>query len=265
MGILATMIMVKMETYMEDDERIMWYMIISAMLFVFSLPFFLVGFHSHTTPVCNCIDKESGTIPSSKSKPNTAVKKVEDALGFGTNKEIDDESSEESESSLSSSILEKAKKKSKSKKKSRKAKSKSKKKRVVPKKKKSKSKKKSRKTNSKKKNVRSGSESSSWSTVVIKDGGSLEEKEVSVFVKKEEPNDTTNVIEKDIFKGSDAEDATTEGDGGEANVEAEIQSGFKKDKVEVEIIDPSDASSSSDEMNLMAGKKEKILKIKMEK
>ena len=128
---------------------------------------------------------------------------------------------------------------------------------MVSKKKKSKSKKKSRKTNSKKKNVGSGSESesSSWSTVVIKDGGSLEEKEVSVFVKKEEPNDTTNVIEKDIFKGSDAEDATTEGDGGEANVEAEIQSGFKKDKVEVEIIDPSDASSSSDEMNLMAGKK----------
>merc|ERR1712013_545294 len=114
----------------------MWYMISTAMLFVFSLPFFIVCFHSHATPVCNCIDKEPGT-PSSKSPPNTAFrssklfKKVEDALGFGANKEIDDESSEESESSSSSSsILEKVKKKSKSKKKSRKAKSKSKKKRV---------------------------------------------------------------------------------------------------------------------------------------
>merc|ERR1719435_426475 len=136
----------------------------------------------------------------------------------------------------------------------------------------------------------------------------------SILLKKEEPMDTTIVIEKDIFKGSDAENeertveaklvikkepalpgddfkleynlvvnvdpdeedhmivdvqgqveggemavsthAATEGEG-QANVEAEIQHGVKKDKGEVEIVVCSETDSSSDEMNLKAGKKKK--------
>merc|ERR1719431_1158576 len=91
MGILATMIMLKMETYLDDEEWV-GYMIYSTMLFVFSLPF-IVGFHSHTVPRCNCNDKESST-PSS----------------------ISNNASEESESSSSSAIVEKVKGKSKPKK-----------------------------------------------------------------------------------------------------------------------------------------------------
>jgi len=136
MGILATMIMLKMETYL-DDEEWMWYTIYSTMLFVFSLPF-VVGFHSHAVPRCNCNDKESSPSP----KPNSA--------------------SEESESSASSAIVEKAKRKSKSKKRSSKTKSK----------KKSGSKKRNVKSSIKNKQkpasasalTKSSSESESWSS-----------------------------------------------------------------------------------------------------
>ena len=50
--------------------------------------------------------------------------------------------------------------------------------------------------------------------------------------------------------------AATEGEG-QANVEAEIQHGAKKDKGEVEIVVCSETDSSSDEMNLKAGKTKK--------
>merc|ERR1719431_9863 len=127
MGILATMIMLKMETYLDDEEWV-WYMIFSTMLFVFSLPF-IVGFHSHTVPRCNCDEIEKESSNPSSPKPNSKsfglIRKVESAFGFGASREaIDDESSEESEASSSSSIVEEVKRKSQSKRRSSKTKSK---------------------------------------------------------------------------------------------------------------------------------------------
>merc|ERR1739844_749535 len=127
MGILATMIMLKMETYLDDEEWV-GYMIYSTMLFVFSLPF-IVGFHSHTVPRCNCDEIEKESSNPSPPKPNSKsfglIQKVESAFGFGASREaIDDESTEESEASSSSSIVKKVKRKSQSKKRSSKTKSK---------------------------------------------------------------------------------------------------------------------------------------------
>jgi len=233
MGILAMMIMMKMETYLDDDEWV-WYMICSTMLFVFSLPF-TVGFHDHTTPRCNCHGKESNipspipiiTSRSSKKEPKFGlIKKVEDALGFGVSS--GDESSEELESSSSGSFVEKLKRKSKAQKRNKKTNSK----------KKSKSIKRNVEKSTKKKqmsvstlsNISSESESLSSSTkvslmkpeigiievdpigfgVIRKNddesltGESGEELSV-VLVKNEEPKPTTVVIEEEIFKGSDAE------------------------------------------------------------
>jgi len=356
MAILATMIMLKMETYL-DEEEWMWYMIYSTMLFVSSLPF-VVGFHRHTVPRCNCNDKEFRT-PSLK---------LNDA-------------SDESVSSSSSAIVEKVKRKSKSKKrrsktKSEKSKSKKRNEKIIKNKRKSASasaltksssdsessssstkefeitkkvqdflgfgvtrntndessseestfstsssteKRMERRASPKNQqpvlsSVTSGLESSSSSTEVSKKKRSSEEKLKSVLLKKEEPKDTIIIVEKDIFKGSDAENeertveaklvikketalpgeevkleydlivnvdpdeedhmivnvqgqveggemdvsthAATEGEG-QANVEAEIQHGTKKDKGEVEIVVCSEAGSSSDEMTLNVGKKKK--------
>jgi len=243
MGILAMMIMMKMETYLDDDEWV-WYMICSTMLFVFSLPF-TVGFHDHTTPRCNCHGKESNipspipiiTSRSSKKEPKFGlIKKVEDALGFGVSS--GDESSEELESSSSGSFVEKLKRKSKAQKRNKKTNSK----------KKSKSIKRNVEKSTKKKqmsvstlsNISSESESLSSSTkvslmkpeigiievdpigfgVIRKNddesltGESGEELSV-VLVKNEEPKPTTVSIEEEIFKGSDAENE-------EKNVEAKL-------------------------------------------
>jgi len=359
MGILGAMIMLKMENFLDDEEVMRWYMIYSTMpilLFVFGC-LFLVGFHRHAVPRCNCNDKESRT-PA--SKPSNA--------------------SEESESSSSSAIVEKVNRKSKSKKRSSKTKSEKKSKskksnmKIIKNKRKSvvsastltKSSSESestsssikdfgitkrvqdslgfggtrntndespseesegrmeRKASSKKEHpvlssASSGLESSSSSTEVSKKKRSPKEKLKSVLMKNEEPKDTTIIVEKDIFKGSDAENeertveaklvikkepalpgeevkleydlivnvdpdeednmivnvqgqveggemdvsthAATEGEG-QANVEAEIQHGAKKDKGEVEIVVSSEAGSSSDEMNLKARKKKKTVTIK---
>jgi len=343
MGILAMMIMMKMETYLDDDEWV-WYMLCSTMLFVFSLPF-TVGFHDHTAPRCNCQCKESD-IPSPKttitSRPPKIepkfglIKKVEDALGFGANRESGDATSEESESS--GSFVEKLKRKSKDKKRNRKTKSK----------KNSKFMKNAEKSTKKKQisvstlpNISAECESSSSSTKVShmkpaigsievdsfgfgvirknKDESSPEESGEDlpvIMVKKEEPKPINVVIEEKIFKGSDTENeektveaklmikkepslhgeaangnfeynltvnvdpdeddnmivdvhgqveggemnvstyAATEGEG-QAEVEAEIKYGDKKDKDEVEIAVFSDASNSADEMTLKADKKKK--------
>jgi len=302
MAILATMIMMKMETYL-DDEEWMWFIIYSTILFLFSLPF-VVSFHRHSVPRCNCNDKESRT---SSPKPNNA--------------------SEESESSSSSVIVEKVKRKSKSKKRNSKTKSE----------KNSKSKKRNvkiiknkRKSASVAALTKSSSECESSSSSIKEFGitkkvqdflgfgmtsnanDESSSEESPLLLKKEEP--TTIIVEKDIFKGSDAENeertveaklvikkepalpgeevkleydlivnvdpdeedhmivnvqgqveggvmdvsthAATEGEG-QANVEAEIQHGAKKDKGELEIVVCSETDGSSDEMNLKAGKTKK--------
>jgi len=232
MGILAMMIMMKMETYLDDDEWV-WYMICSTMLFVFSLPF-TVGFHDHTTPRCNCHGKESNipspipiiTSRSSKKEPEFGlIKKVEDALGFGASS--GDESSEEFESSSSGSFVEKLKRKSKAQKRNKKTNSKKKSKSIMRNVEKSTKKKQMSVTLS---NSSSDSESLLSSTKVSlmkpeigiievdpigfgvirkNDDESLTEEsgeELSVvLVKNEEPKPTTVVIEEEIFKGSDAE------------------------------------------------------------
>ena len=341
MGILTTVIMMKMETYLNDNEW-MSYMVYSTMLIVFGLPF-LVGLHSHTAPKCNCNNKEFGI---SSSEPNIAsrssklVKKVKDALGFGASTVIDEEISVEESESFASSA-EKVKRKPKSKKRSRS-------KKEVE----SKLKRNQKPVSALIKNNSPESESSSSSSEIgiiekIQDSlgfggtrdsndessseefaeksgkeGSMNEKVKSAMMKEVEPKDTTIIVEQDIFKGSDAEEersvevklmikkepslpgeegkleynlvinvdpdeedhmivdihgkvdggemdvstyAATEGEG-QANVDAEIQHGDKTDKGEVEIVVSSEASSSSDEMNLKAaGKKKKIVKFKKEK
>jgi len=232
MGVLSMMIMMKMETYLDDDEW-MWYMIYSTMLFFFSLPF-TVGFHDHITPRCNCHANES-IIPSplpiitsrpSKKEPEFGlIKKVEDALDFGASRA---EAEESESSSSSSSFVEKLKRKSKAKKRNRKTKSK----------KKSKPTKRNVEKSTKKKLISvstlskssSESESSSSSTkvslmkpeigiievdsfgfaVIKKNNDESSPEELGeelpvVLVKNEEPKPTTVVIKEEIFKGSDTE------------------------------------------------------------
>jgi len=243
MGILAMMIMMKMETYLNDDEWV-WYMICSTMLFVFSLPF-TVGFHDHTTPRCNCHGKESNipspipiiTSRSSKKEPEFGlIKKVKDALGFGVSS--GDESSEEFESFSTGSFVEKLKRKSKAQKRNKKTNSKKKSKSIM--RNVEKSTKKRQMSVSTLTNISSESESLSSSTKVSlmkpeigiievdpngfgvirkNDDESLTEESGEklsvVLVKNEEPKPTTVVIEEEIFKGSDAENE-------EKNVEAKL-------------------------------------------
>jgi len=204
MAILATMIKIRMITYLVDDDDWMWYVIYSGILFIFGIPF-VVGIHDHTYPTCNCFgDKEHEVIKtitkevSDANTPRTTkkqpefglLKKVKQSLGFGMDKLTDDSSSGESSSS---SIAKKRKSKSR-----RNLKRSTKMKRPV--------------SGLIKSSTESVSSSSSSRVVRQKKSKTVkslkEKKPVSVVTKSEdeEPKETTIVVKEEIFKGSDVEE-----------------------------------------------------------
>jgi len=202
MAILATTIIIRMVTYLEDEEWV-WYKIFSGMLLIFSIPFTFCS-HDHPAPTCYCfgdgpkpeVAKQNQVArrkPSNKSKKQPEfglIKKVKESLGFGESRQTE----ESSEESSSSSIFKKKKPKSKRK----------------------------LKRSTKKKQPVSGlmessteSESSSSSTKVTeqkrKSPGKTKKSEhkktpLSSLIVKEEPKETTIVVEEEIFKGSDVEE-----------------------------------------------------------
>merc|ERR1712142_984093 len=279
MAILATMIKIRMTTYLEEDDW-MWYVIYSGILFIFGIPF-VVGIHDHTDPTCNCFgDKEHEVI-------KRTTKEVSEAITPRTTKKQPE-----------FGLLKKRKSKSR-----RNLKRSTKMKRPV--------------SGLIKSSTESVSSSSSSKVARQKKSKTVknfkEKKPVSVVNKSEdeEPKETTIVVKEEIFKGSDVEEeertvsaklviqkeadeedkfnydlvldidpdeddhmsvdvhgqveggemtvathAATEGEG-KADVVAEIQYGDGKDKDEVVMIVSSESSSSSDEMKLKASKKTK--------
>ena len=204
MAILATMLDIRMTTYLDDDDW-MWYVIYSGIIFIFGIPF-VVGIHDHTDPTCNCFgDKEHEVIKRTTKEVSEAItprttkkqpefgllKKVKQSLGFGMDKLTDDSSSGES----SSSSIAKKKRKSKSR---RNLKRSTKMKRPV--------------SGLIKSSTESVSSSSSSKVARQKKSKTVkkfkEKKPVSVVIKSEdeEPKETTIVVKEEIFKGSDVEE-----------------------------------------------------------